>query len=220
MFAFVACASDPPGKASYTVKRGDTLFAIAQRHRLDYHDLARWNGIGRDNVIHPGQVLRLYAPGSRAAPVVAKNRSGKAQAPASPPVRASPPVIAAPVNWRWPVEGGKATLTARPNGGNGLMIRGTAGQEILSAAGGRVVYSGTGLLGLGQLLIIKHNDSYLSAYGHTATVVVNEGDYVVTGQRIATMGTDSQGIPSLYFEIRINGAPGNPLTFLPARPAS
>lgn len=97
------------------------------------------------------------------------------------------------------------------------MIRGTAGQEIRSAASGRVVYFGSGLLGLGQLLIIKHNDSYLSAYGHADAVVVHEGDYVVAGQRIASMGTDGQGKPSLYFEIRINGAPGNPLTYLPAR---
>jgi lipoprotein NlpD len=98
------------------------------------------------------------------------------------------------------------------------MIHGKPGQEVRCAAGGRVVYSGTGLLGLGRLLIVKHNESYLSAYGLTDAVVVNEGDYVAAGQRIATMGVDSQGVPSLYFEIRINGAPGNPLTFLPARP--
>ncbi|MET0496778.1 MAG: peptidoglycan DD-metalloendopeptidase family protein [Steroidobacteraceae bacterium] len=224
VFVLAACASDPDRSLAYTVKRGDTLFSIAQRHHVDLRDLARWNGIGRDNVIHPGQVLRLYAPNSRAT-VVAKNRNPKAPAKAAPPARpkASPPtpqVLAPPVQWRWPVDGGAVTLTTRPNGGHGLMIRGTAGQEIRSAAGGRVVYSGTGLLGLGQLLIIKHNDSYLSAYGHTATVAVNEGDYVAAGQRIATMGKDGQGIASLYFEIRINGAPGNPLTYLPVRPAS
>ena len=218
IIALVACAGDPARAPSYTVKRGDTLFAIAQRHRVDHRDLARWNSIGRDNVIHPGQVLRLYPPGSRKTPVVAKSHGGKADAPTAR--RALPPVLAPPVQWRWPVDSGVVTLTTRPNGGHGLMIRGTAGQEIRSAAGGRIVYSGSGLLGLGLLLIIKHNDSYLSAYGHTATVDVNEGDYVAAGQRIATMGKDPQGIPALYFEIRINGAPGNPLTFLPARPAS
>jgi len=97
------------------------------------------------------------------------------------------------------------------------MFHGQAGQEVRSAAGGRVVYSGTGLLGLGRLLIIKHNESYLSAYGHTDAVLVKEGDYVAAGQRIASMGSDNQGVPSLYFEIRINGAPGNPLAYLPAR---
>ena len=219
VFALVACASDPARSLSYTVKRGDTLFSIAQRHHVDHRDLARWNGIGRDNLIRPGQVLRLYAPGSGAT-VVAKNRSSKAPAPTVPKAPPTPQILAPPVQWRWPVDGGAVTLTTRPNGGHALMIRGTAGQEIRSAAGGRVVYSGTGLLGLGQLLIIKHNESYLSAYGHTATVAVNEGDYVAAGQRIATMGKDGQGVPSLYFEIRINGAPGNPLTYLPVRPAS
>jgi len=100
------------------------------------------------------------------------------------------------------------------------MIHGTAGQEVRCAAGGRVVYSGIGLLGLGRLLIIKHSDTYLSAYGLTDAVIVSEGDYVAAGQRIASMGSDNQGVPSLYFEIRINGAPGNPLTFLPTRPGS
>lgn len=216
VFACVACASDPPKSSSYTVKRGDTLYAIAQRFRIDHRDLARWNGVGRNNVIVPGQVLRLQAGGSRKGTAVAKAQSRST----APPTAKPSPVLAPAVEWRWPVDGGVVTLTARPNGGHGLMIRGTAGQEVRCAAGGRVVYSGSGLLGLGELLIIKHNDSYLSAYGHTAQVQVKEGDYVAAGQRIAAMGNDSQGHPSLYFEIRINGAPGNPLEFLPARPPS
>ena len=86
-----------------------------------------------------------------------------------------------------------------------------------AAAGGRVVYSGTGLLGYGQLVIIKHSETYLSAYGHTQSVAVREGDAVSAGQRIATMGNGPQGTPMLYFEIRINGTPGNPLSLLPQR---
>lgn len=214
----VACASGPQRAVTHTVKRGDTLYSIAQRYAVDVRDLKRWNGIGRDNVIHPGQKLTVRASGAQ----------GAGKAAGQPAVRASKPVpkaapalpVGPPVQWQWPVDGGTAQLTARPNGGSGLMVRGTPGQEIKSAASGRVVYRGTGLLGYGQLLIIKHNDSYLSAYGHTASVVVSEGDYVAAGQRIGAMGTDQQGTPALYFEIRVNGAPGNPLAFLPPRPVS
>lgn len=181
------------------------------RHGLDYRDVARWNGIGRDYVIRPGQVLRLQAPGSKTssrARVAAKTEPQRAAVvrPVGPPVK-----------WQWPVEGGTVTLTTRPNGGQGLMIGGRAGQDIRSAGAGRVVYTGSGLLGYGQLVIIKHNDTYLSAYGHTQSVAVQEGDAVAAGQRIATMGNGPQGSPMLYFEIRINGAPGNPLSLLPQR---
>jgi lipoprotein NlpD len=213
LIALVGCASGPGKAGSYTVRRGDTLYAIAQRYHVEVRDLASWNGIGRDNVIHPGQVLRLYA--SSRSRATSKQRRAEPSAPAPRAATALP--MAPPVPWQWPVDGGTAVLTTRPNGGSGLMIRGTAGQEVKSAGAGRVVYTGSGLLGYGQLLIIKHNESYLSAYGHTATLSVHEGDYVLAGQRIGTMGTDTQGTPALYFEIRINGAAANPLTYLPSR---
>jgi lipoprotein NlpD len=115
------------------------------------------------------------------------------------------------------VDTGTPVLTTRPNGGQGLSISGQLGQEIHAAASGRVVYTGTGLLGYGQLVIIKHSDTYLSAYGHTQAVAVREQETVSAGQRIATMGQGPQGPPLLYFEIRTNGAPGNPLLLLPQR---
>ncbi|HEV8333372.1 MAG TPA: peptidoglycan DD-metalloendopeptidase family protein [Steroidobacteraceae bacterium] len=203
-----SCSSTPESRDTYTVKRGDTLSAIASRHKLDWQDVARWNGIGRDYVIHPGQVLKLYPSRGRAAPM---------GSPARQTARASAP-SAAPVRWQWPVNGGTATLTSRPNGGQGLTVSGQLGEEIHAAAAGRVVYTGSGLLGYGQLVILKHNETYLSAYGHTQSVAVREGDAVAAGQRIATMGTGPQGDALLYFEIRINGTPSNPLTFLPRRP--
>lgn len=208
-----ACSSTPERPATYTVRRGDTLYSIAWRHRLEYRDLARWNGIGRDYVIYPGQKLKLYPSSGRA-------RSRTNAAPAKrPPVASARPAPSAgpPVRWQWPVSGGAATLTTRPNGGQGLTIAGRLGDEIRSAGAGRVVYTGSGLLGYGQLVIIKHNDTYLSAYGHTQSVTIREGDAVATGQRIATMGAGPQGAPMLYFEIRVNGEPGNPLTYLPRR---
>jgi lipoprotein NlpD len=213
-----ACSSTPPQSGSgsavtrggtYTVKRGDTLYAIAYRLGLDYREVARWNGIGRNYTIYPGQVLRLKA-GAR-PPVTASRSAGV------PPKATAPPPRPAPIPWQWPVEGGIATLTERPNGGHGLTISGRLGQEVRAASNGRVVYLGTGLLGYGQLLIIKHSDAYLSAYGHTQSVAVKEGDIVVIGQRIATMGVGPQGTPMLYFEIRSNGTPGNPLVLLPKR---
>jgi lipoprotein NlpD len=210
--AFSACSSTPERPATYTVKRGDTLYAIAWRHRLEYRDLARWNGVGRDYVIYPGQKLRLYPPSRRAAHA----KSAKEQ-PQAPRAQSTRPAAGPPVRWQWPVSGGAATLTKRPNGGHGLTISGRLGEEIRSAGAGRVVYTGSGLLGYGQLVIIKHNEAYLSAYGHTQSVAIREGDAVVAGQRIATMGAGPQGSPMLYFEIRVNGEPNNPLALLPQR---
>jgi lipoprotein NlpD len=198
------CASHPERATTYTVKRGDTLYAIAWRHKLDWQDLARWNGIGRDYVIYPGQVLKLYPSRGRAP------ASTNSASPARQTARAPAPKVE-------PVNGGTATLTSRPNGGQGLTVSGRLGDEIHAAAAGRVVYTGSGLLGYGQLVILKHNESFLSAYGHTQSVAVHEGDAVAAGQRIATMGAGPQGDAMLYFEIRINGTPGNPLSFLPQR---
>jgi lipoprotein NlpD len=206
-----ACSSTPSSGGSYTVKRGDTLYSIAYRHGVDFRDVARWNGIGRDYTIYPGQILRLSA-GGRTAVASARPAAPTKTRNAPKPI-AQPP----PIPWQWPVDGGAATLTERPNGGHGLTISGRSGQDVRAASSGRVVYLGTGLLGYGQLLIIKHSDAYLSAYGHTQFVTVKEGDAVAIGQRIATMGMGPQGMPMLYFEIRSNGTPGNPLMLLPRR---
>jgi lipoprotein NlpD len=210
-----SCSSTPQRPATYTVKRGDTLYSIAWRHRLDYQDVARWNGIGRDYVIHPGQVLKLYPSSTSRSRQASGSASARSTAPKAAPSASPSASNAPPVQWQWPVTGGMATLTSRPNGGQGLTISGRLGEEIRSAGAGRVVYTGSGLLGYGQLVIIKHNETYLSAYGHTQSVAIREGDIVSAGQRIATMGPGPQGAPMLYFEIRINGAPGNPLTLLP-----
>lgn len=208
LFLFTACSHSPSRNAnSYIVKKGDTLYSIAWRHGVDYHDLARWNGIGRDYAIQPGQILH-FASGAKATP--APKPASSARAPVVVPTENLPPI-----KWSWPLENGSVTLTARPNGGQGLTIAGASGQEIHSAAAGRVVYTGTGLLGYGQLVIVKHNDAYLSAYGHTKSVLVREQDTVQAGQTIATMGEGPNGAPMLYFEIRINGKPSDPRLLLP-----
>jgi lipoprotein NlpD len=206
-----ACASHPERDRTHTVKRGDTLYAIAVRHKIDWQDLARWNGIGPNQVIRVGQVLKLYPSRSGRSSTPPATASARQTAPAR--ARAGPPL-----QWQWPVSGGTAKLTSRPNGGQGLTVSGQMGEDVRAAAAGRVVYTGTGLLGYGQLVILKHNETYLSAYGHTQSVAVREGDAVVAGQRIATMGAGPQGDAMLYFEIRVNGTPGNPLSYLPTRP--
>ena len=209
LLLLAGCSHHPTRDTStYTVKKGDTLYSIAWRHGVDYHDLARWNGIGRDYAIQPGQVLRFSPESTKAQTKTAVNKS---TAEPRPPINTGPPI-----QWSWPVQTGAATFTTRPNGGLGLTIAGTSGQEIRTAAAGRVVYTGSGLLGYGQLVIVKHNETYLSAYGHTKSVLVHEQDTVQAGQPIATMGEGPNGSPMLYFEIRINGRPTDPRPLLPA----
>jgi lipoprotein NlpD len=203
------CASTGERAATYTVREGDTLYSIATRFKLDYRELARWNGIGRDYRIYPGQTLRLSPSARRATQPTASKTPKPARTPIIPP--------GPPVQWQWPTQATAYARTTRPNGGQGLTIQGQLNQTIAAAGSGRVVYTGSGLLGYGQLLIIKHNDAYLSAYGNTASMLVKEGDVVRAGQAVATMGTGTQGQPLLYFEIRVNGRPVDPLQFLPSK---
>jgi lipoprotein NlpD len=210
------CASSPERHQTYRVRSGDTLYAIAQRYNLDYRELARWNGIGRDYRIYAGQTLTLTPRGRPSSPAASKASSSRATPTKAPAARPAVPP-GPPVNWRWPASSPTFARTTRPNGGLGLTIEGSARDAINAAGDGRVVYTGTGLLGYGQLVIIKHNDTYLSAYGYTSALLVSEGDAVRAGQRIATMGPGPHGRPMLYFEIRVNGRPVDPLGFLPKR---
>jgi lipoprotein NlpD len=196
------------------VRAGETLYSIARRYGLDYRDVARWNGIGRDYLIRPGDRLRLLsAPRSEAV-------AGKAGPPLPPPARRTAPDDPAqlPPPWRWPVDVGKVVGTVRqPSGGVGLRIDGGLNQPILAAADGKVVYTGSALRGYGQLVIINHVRGWLTAYGHNAFVQVKEGDEVRAGQQIAAMGLGPGQQAMLYFEIRLEGEPLDPLTQLPQR---
>ena len=130
-----------------------------------------------------------------------------------PPIPSEPPPP-----WRWPADGNVAVAFGeRPGTGTGILIAGREGQAITAAADGRVVYSGSGLIGYGQLIILKHNDTFLSAYGYNESLLVNEDETVKKGQRIGTMGTGPGREPRLHFEIRKNGEPVNPRQYLPAR---
>jgi lipoprotein NlpD len=192
----------------HVVAPGETLYAIAWRHGVDYQMLAQWNGLDNPDLLFVGQRLRLR-PAAEAPPA----------RPAPEPVVSRPRVnAAASVRWSWPTNG---TVLRRfgDRGGlsNGIGIGGTVGQEIRSAAAGRVVYAGSGLQAYGQLVIINHNDQFLSAYGYNERLFVAQGDEVGSGQRIAAMGLGPERRPQLHFEIRRNGTPVDPLSYLSAQ---
>jgi lipoprotein NlpD len=220
--------------SAHVVRKGDTLYSIAWKNGLDYREVAGWNGIGPPYRIYPGQRISLVPSGaSRATPSGTGPRptSGKRIASASPivPAKQRPPGKARSVNgvdlgqttdlsWAWPAEGRIVrTFSASEPGKKGLDIAGGAGQSVRAAAGGRVVYSGSGLLGYGNLIIIKHNDTYLSAYAHNRRLLVSEGERVRAGQPIAEMGNTGTNRVMLHFEIRRFGKPVDPLKYLPPR---
>jgi lipoprotein NlpD len=223
----------------YRVKRGDSLHAISFKFGLDWKNIAAWNGISAPYTIYPDQELRLSAPSGssrqaqkntsdtivvKAAPSrssSSKTVDYKPETTTSPtPAPAPPPVAksAAPGKWLWPVEGRiisnfKSNDPAR----KGIDIGGKEGQPVIASAGGEVVYSGSGLIGYGELIIIKHNEQLLSAYAHNRKRLVNEGQKVSGGDRIAEMGKNDRSQAMLHFEIRLNGTPQDPLKYLPKR---
>jgi lipoprotein NlpD len=212
------------GPASYVVRPKDTLYSIAWRHDLDFRDLARWNNIGPDFRISVGQVLvltpnRAPPPENRAprAPVTPAPGAAGARPPDTPPLT---PQVGKPrplsesqaTKWVWPTE---EIGAPRPVPGGGILLSGRLGQDVRAASAGRVVYTGSGLRGYGNLIIIKHADSLLSAYAHNREMLVHDGQEVAVGQVIAHMGEDAHQAPILYFEIRQNGRPIDPLPFLP-----
>ena len=233
-----ACAGDPPrapvearrgvqktrpAPQSYTVVRGDTLYAIAWRYGMDYRELARLNDISRPYTIFPGQTLSLRAgPSSRpsVAPPAAASLpdSSPRTAPQPKPAASSRPSAtnAAVDTWVWPADG-KVVSDFSGTVHKGIDIAGEAGDSVRSTAAGRVVYAGGGIGGYGKLVIVKHNDLYLSAYGHNRRLLVKEGEQVSTGQRIAEKGSSGTNSVKLHFEIRREGKPVDPLTLLRPR---
>lgn len=270
----------------YTVARGDTLYSIAFRASVDYHQLASWNGISAPYVIHPGQTLRLSRPANMPTtqpqvPVFHTASSGKldqeptpvfetvpsqtakteapaeaasavasgGEATASPAVPASTVVavageapVASPrpepdadaktekpssvqvgathtaggIAWSWPAKGKVVGRFKASDAIPGINISGKSGDPVRAAADGVVVYSGNGLVGYGELIIIKHNDDYLSAYGHNSKRLVKEGEQVKAGQEIARMGSSGASRDELEFQVRYKGKPVDPLKYLPA----
>ena len=213
--------STPRYGATAVVRRGDTIYHIATVNGITALDLALWNGIPPPYIIHPGQRLRLYPGATSTAGKSSPSRSGTApaatRAPSTPvPVAATP--SNAPFAWRWPTEGSLiGTYASGDPTRQGIDIAGNAGQPVRAAADGVVVYSGSGLVGYGELIIVKHNDQWLSAYGHNRARLVNEGQLVKAGQQIAEMGRSGAARDMLHFEIRYNGKPVDPQAYLPKK---
>ena len=217
-----------PGQ-TVTIRKGDTVYALARIHSITPADLIAWNNLSNPSTIHPGQVLKLYPPaassprpvasaGTATRPATTTASRPASSTPAPAPAASAPAPASSGISWRWPADG---TLVGRFVSGDsskqGIDIAGTAGQDVRAAAAGTVVYSGAGLVGYGELIIIKHNDQWLTAYGHNRKRLVNEGQAVRAGDRIAEMGRTGAARDMLHFEIRHNGKPVDPLRYLPAR---
>lgn len=195
----VAVGPVSPG-ALHVVQPGETLFAIARRYGLDHRDLARWNGLGDGSMIRVGQRLRLQ-------PAAGTTGTGARQL--TPPPQSG---------WHWPVPGEVLSRFGQsPRSASGVLIGGRLGEPVLAAADGEVVYAGSGLTGYGQLVIVRHTTSWLSAYGHNDQLLVREGARVRAGEPIARMGEAPGRRAALHFEIRHEGAPVDPLQYLPPR---
>jgi lipoprotein NlpD len=225
----------------YTVKPGDTLIRIGLDSGQSWKDIARWNALDNPNVIEVGQVLRVISPNavatetgvttrpvasSSVTPVavpapVASAASGAASAaakPVAPPPAAAVPAAVAEddLAFIWPASGSLvAGFDEAKN--KGLDLGGKVGDAVVAAADGRVVYAGAGLRGYGNLLILKHNNTYLTAYAHNQTLLVKEDQSVRKGQKIAEMGSSDADRVKLHFEIRRQGKPVDPAKYLPNR---
>ena len=211
----------------YTVQKGDTLMRIGLEHGQAWRDLARWNNLSNPDVIEVGQVLRVAPPGAAVEnagvvvrPVSAQAAANAAQAKpaASAPVpqASQNPVVAEEISLAWPANG--QVIAGFDEAKNkGIDIAGKAGDPVLAAADGQVVYAGAGLRGYGNLIIVKHNNTYLTAYAHNQKLLVKEDQKVRRGDKIAEMGSSDADRVKLHFEVRRQGKPVDPSKFLAAR---
>lgn len=230
----------------YTVRPGDTVMRIGLDTGQNWRDIVRWNNLDNPNLIEVGQVLRVIPPVAATAVAVAPAPAGPtpnengvitrpipgpgsssatppAQAASEPRAPASTTPVPAPVaggddavNWMWPASGQLISGFDEVRN-KGLDIAGKPGDPVLAAADGRVVYAGAGLRGYGNLIILKHNNTYLTAYAHNQTLLVKEEQAVQRGQKIAEMGNSDADRVKLHFEIRRQGKPVDPARYLPSR---
>lgn len=238
-----AAVKQPPGfenagkSGYYTVKPGETLIRIGLETGQNWKDIAAWNNLEQPNQISVGQVLRVLPPtatlaaaaesggvvtrpvgtGSIASTQVQPGQtSAPAARPAEPAASAAPAANESGLSWIWPVPGPViAGFDEVKN--KGLDLGGAAGEPVLAAADGRVVYVGAGLRGYGNLIILKHNNVYLTAYAHNKTLLVKEDQAVRKGQKIAEMGNSDADRVKLHFEVRRQGKPVDPTKYLPPR---
>lgn len=225
-------ATRAPEASTREVRAGDTLYSIAWESGRDYRELASWNHITPPYVIKAGQVLHLYPPktarpatpepkppSTAAKPDATRGKTArkKSAAKSEPAKTEKAPGKTAPTKfgpWAWPADG---TLIERFGPTKGIGIAGKKGQAVLAAAPGTVVYRGSGLRGYGELIIIKHDADFLSAYAHNDRILVKEGNVIRRGQKIAEMGSSGTDRVKLHFEIRHRGTPVDPMAYLPKK---
>ena len=221
----------------YTVKPGDTLIRIGLDSGQNWRDIVRWNAIDNPNLIEVGQVLRVVPPGAALVgsaalkPVVSVSPVPTpvppalgAAAPSAQAASAAKPAAPLPtagpaddeLTWAWPAGGAVLSNFEEPKN-KGIDIGGSSGEAVLAAADGRVMYVGAGLRGYGNLIILKHNNTYLTAYAHNQALLVKEDQAVRKGQKIAEMGSSDADRVKLHFEVRRQGKPVDPVKYLPPR---
>ncbi|NIE64116.1 peptidoglycan DD-metalloendopeptidase family protein [Burkholderia sp. Ax-1719] len=223
-----ACGSAPVGPGFYRVERGDTLYKIARSNRQSVSSIVRWNNLSNPDAIEVGQVLRVSPPAGssagssagaqRTVPRASSSGSATASTPrdSSTDTASAPATSATPISLVWP-SAGQVIRSFDGRDSKGIDIASSAGTPIVAAAPGTVVYAGNGLRGYGNLLIIKHENDYLTAYAHNQALFVKEGQAVSQGQKIAEMGSSDNDRVMLHFELRYQGRSIDPARDLPPR---
>jgi lipoprotein NlpD len=228
----------------YSVQEGDTLFGIALAFGQNWRDISNWNGLANPDKISVGQKLRVKPPSDNFAGAVSiplENReSGKVEevvtgksaiqnneitlskvtpdvvSPEDANLNNISPDLSSSLSWIWPANGQIIEQFSESNS-KGISIAGVSGEDVYASENGKVVYSGNGLRGYGNLVILKHDEDFITAYAHNQEILVKEGESVNKGQKIAKMGMTDSDRPKLLFELRKGGKPIDPLSFLPIR---
>ena len=225
-----ASMAEPNKPGYYTVKPGDTLIRIGLDHGQNWRDIIRWNNIENPNVIEVGQVLKITPPAADpnqevaiAKPVQLGTVSNTTEEKKNTPAVEQPSVNSVrnegsddSFQLIWPAQG-PVSSSFDDSKNKGIDISGKAGDPVLAAADGKVVYSGAGLRGYGNLIIVKHSNTYLTAYAHNQTLLAREDQSVKKGQKIAEMGNSDSEQVKLHFELRRMGKPVDPVKYLPQR---
>jgi lipoprotein NlpD len=224
-----ATAKAPTASSDYyAVKRGDTLYSIALEHGADYRELAQWNGLTDPTKISVGQQLRVKPPPGtdRVAVAPVKGAGGPEARPleggtrptetkAAPKASAEPVRATDAIEFIWPAKGKVIAGFSEPRS-KGIDIDGKLGDPVVAAAAGRVTYIGSGIPGLGKLVVIKHDAGFITVYAHNKEILVKEQQAVTRGQKIAEIGATDSDRPKLHFQIRKGSAPVDPMRYLPS----